>query len=75
MPKATLRRQIEAVAHPLTGAPVDYDLLPPLVGNARFGLLGEASHSTHEFYCARAKITRRLIHENGFIAVEGGYGT
>jgi erythromycin esterase-like protein len=74
MPRATLSRQIEAVAHPLTGAPVDYDLLLP-VGNAHFVLLGEASHGTHEFYCARAKITRRLIHENGFIAVEGGYGT
>jgi erythromycin esterase-like protein len=32
-------------------------------------LLGEASHGTHEFYRARAQITRRLIEEKGFGAV------
>jgi erythromycin esterase-like protein len=69
MPKATLSRQLETVAHPLTGAPADYDPLLTLVGNARFVLLGEASHGTHEFYCARAQITQRLIQEKGFTAV------
>jgi len=44
MPKATLDRQLEAVAHPLTGAPADYDPLLTLIGDARFVLLGEASH-------------------------------
>jgi erythromycin esterase-like protein len=40
-----------------------------LVGDARFALLGEASHGTHEFYRERAQITKRLIEEKGFRAV------
>jgi erythromycin esterase-like protein len=39
------------------------------VGDARFVLLGEASHGTHEFYRERAQITKRLIREKGFHAV------
>jgi erythromycin esterase-like protein len=74
MPEATLSRQRETVAHPLTGAPADYDPLLTLVGHALFVLLGEAFHGTHEFYRAR-QITRRLIQEKGFTAVEGDYGT
>ena len=69
MPKATLSRQLETVAHPLTGAPADYEPLFALIGNARFVLLGEASHGTHEFYRERAQITKRLIQEKGFTAV------
>lgn len=38
-------------------------------GDARFVLLGEASHGTHEFYKYRAEITKRLIEEKGFSAV------
>jgi hypothetical protein len=60
------RRLIEAVrrtASPLQeGAPV-YDALLDLVGDARFALLGDASHGTHEFYRDRAHITKRLIVE------------
>lgn len=40
-----------------------------LVGDARFVLLGEASHGTHEFYKYRAEITKKLIAEKGFSAV------
>jgi erythromycin esterase-like protein len=40
-----------------------------LIGDARFVLLGEASHGTHEFYRERAQITKRLIKEKGFTAV------
>src|SRR5215813_1936730 len=69
MPKATLSRQLEAVAHPLTGAPADYEPLLALIGNSRFVLLGEASHGMHEFYRERAQITKRLIQEKGFTAV------
>jgi erythromycin esterase-like protein len=38
-------------------------------------LVGEASHGTHEFYCERAEITKRLIAEEGFtaVAVEGDW--
>jgi erythromycin esterase-like protein len=39
------------------------------IGGARFVLLGEASHGTHEFYRERAEITQRLIAEKAFTAV------
>ena len=56
-------------AHLLTGAAQDYDPLMECIGDARFVLLGEASHGTHEFYRGRAEITKRLIAEKGFTAV------
>ena len=56
-------------AHRLLGTAQDYDPLMNLIGNARFVLLGEASHGTHEFYHERAHITQRLIEEKGFTAV------
>jgi erythromycin esterase-like protein len=40
-----------------------------LIGDARFVLLGEATHGTHEFYRERARITRRLVEEKGFDAL------
>ena len=54
---------------PLTGAASDYDSLLELIGDARFVLIGEASHGTQEFYAERAAITRRLIEERAFSAV------
>src|SRR2546428_2127871 len=60
---------IRDAAFTLSGAADDYDPLLDLVGDARFVLLGEASHGTHEFYRARAEITRRLIEEKGFTAI------
>jgi erythromycin esterase-like protein len=62
---AALRRS----AQPLTGSTGDYDALLHTIGDARFVLLGEASHGTHEFYSERAEITKRLILERGFTAV------
>ena len=59
----------EAGLQALEGGPHDYDRLLRRVGEARFVLLGEASHGTHEFYRERAAITRRLIVEKGFNAV------
>ena len=56
---------VREAARPLTGAGSDYDPLLDLVGDARFVLLGEASHGTHEFYRARADITKRLIGRRG----------
>ncbi|MBI3968871.1 MAG: erythromycin esterase family protein [Chloroflexi bacterium] len=64
-----LANDVRAVTHPLTGAANDYDALLDLVGDARFVLLGEASHGTHEFYRERAEVTKRLIAEKGFHAV------
>jgi erythromycin esterase-like protein len=46
------------------------DEILALVGDARFVLIGEASHGTHEFYKYRAEITKRLIEEKNFAAVE-----
>jgi erythromycin esterase-like protein len=60
---------VRAAAHRLTGSAQDYDPLLDLIGGARFALLGEASHGTHEFYRERAQITKRLITEKGFTAV------
>ncbi|MGA8145132.1 MAG: erythromycin esterase family protein [Candidatus Acidiferrales bacterium] len=56
-------------AHRLTGESADFDPLLKRIGNARFVLIGEASHGTHEFYRLRAQITKRLIAEKGFNAV------
>ncbi|PYP90481.1 MAG: erythromycin esterase [Candidatus Angelobacter sp. Gp1-AA117] len=53
----------------LRGGMDDYDTLLEFIGNARFVLIGEASHGTHEFYRRRAEITKRLIAEKGFQGV------
>jgi erythromycin esterase-like protein/predicted phosphoribosyltransferase len=45
------------------------EVLEELVGDARIVLIGESSHGTHEFYEARAEITKWLIEEKGFCAV------
>jgi erythromycin esterase-like protein len=60
---------VGAAVQPLAGDARDYDALLELVGDARFVLIGEASHGTREFYAERAVITRRLIVEQGFSAV------
>jgi erythromycin esterase-like protein/predicted phosphoribosyltransferase len=62
---ATLR----SVLVPLDEGVPDRHALFDLVGNAHFVMLGEASHGTHEFYEARARMTRWLIEEKGFCAV------
>jgi erythromycin esterase-like protein len=61
--------ELREVTQPLTGCATDYDSLLELIGDARFVLLGEASHGTHEFYFERAEITKRLISEKGFTVV------
>ncbi|MDX6287167.1 MAG: hypothetical protein QOG53_2652 [Frankiales bacterium] len=68
---ATVRAAIATVDE---GAMYDDELFD-LVGNAHVVLIGEASHGTHEFYAARARMTRRLIEEKGFaaVAIEGDW--
>jgi erythromycin esterase-like protein len=66
---ARLVDTVRQVAHALSGATSDYDPLIDWINDARFALLGEASHGTHEFYRERAEITKRLIAERGFTAV------
>jgi erythromycin esterase len=53
----------------------DLDPMMDYIGDARYVLLGEASHGTHEYYTWRAKITQRLIQEKGFsfVGVEGDW--
>ena len=67
--RQTLSEAIAASAHLLQGGASDYDPLLELIGDARFVLLGEATHGTHEFYQQRALITKRLIREKDFTAV------
>lgn len=66
---------IDLAAHPLVGAPDDFDPIMARVGDARFVLVGEATHGTHEFYRIRAEITKRLILSKGFnaVAIEGDW--
>jgi erythromycin esterase-like protein/hypoxanthine phosphoribosyltransferase len=66
---AALIEALRAAAYPLAGSARDYDPLMERIGEARFALLGEASHGTHEFYNERAEITKRLIVKKNFTAV------
>jgi erythromycin esterase-like protein len=68
MPKALVDFVSEA-AEPLVGSPNDFDSLIDLIGDARFVLIGEASHGTHEFYRIRAQMSKMLIAQRGFNAV------
>ncbi|HEX6060237.1 MAG TPA: erythromycin esterase family protein [Gemmatimonadaceae bacterium] len=53
----------------------DLDPLLERIGDARYVLLGEATHGTSEFYSWRDALTRRLIVEQqfSFVAVEGDW--
>lgn len=66
--------QLRPLARPLA-TDRDLDALLERVGDARYVLLGEATHGTSEFYTWRARITRRLIEERGFrfVGVEGDW--
>ena len=70
-----VRAALQANAQKLSGSDRDFDPLMTLVGDARFVLIGEQTHGTHEFYRDRARITQRLIREKGFagVAIEGDW--
>ncbi|BDX33617.1 hypothetical protein TUM20985_41640 [Mycobacterium antarcticum] len=71
-PAPQRHRSAEAVrrsAVPAPGGVPAPEVLADLIGNARVVLIGESSHGTHEFYQARADITRWLIEHQGFTAV------
>eukprot|EP01037_Dinobryon_pediforme_P014061 gene14061-14179_t len=70
-----LLRSIKTHAMPFSGLPSDYGAIAELIGNARFVLIGEATHGTQEFYEIRAKLTQILIQHHGFdaVAVEGDW--
>lgn len=61
--------EIQQHAYSLQGKGNDYAPLLDLIGGKPLVLLGEATHGTHEFYAARAEITKHLILEGGLDAV------
>ncbi len=69
-----IARRVRDRARELTSAR-SLDPLLDAIGDARYVLLGEASHGTSEFYTWRTEISKRLIVEKGFsfIAVEGDW--
>jgi Erythromycin esterase/Phosphoribosyl transferase domain len=68
-------RVIRRAAMPVREGVPSEETLFDLVGDARLVLIGEASHGTHDFYAARAAMTRRLIEQRGFrgVAVEADW--
>ena len=69
-----LARSLRHAALPLESVD-DLDPLLDAIGDARYVLLGEASHGTHEFYTWRAELSKRLIQEKhfSFVGVEGDW--
>ena len=65
----TAAEVIRRVAVDAPGGVPPREMLSELIGDARIVLIGESSHGTHEFYEARAEITKWLIEEKGFCAV------
>jgi erythromycin esterase-like protein/predicted phosphoribosyltransferase len=68
-PGPTEAAVVRSAAMPVEEGVPARNALFDLVGDAHYVLIGEASHGTHEFYEARAAMTRRLIEEKGFCAV------
>ena len=66
--------ELERLGHPLDG-PAHLDPLLDAIGDAKYVLLGEATHGTSEFYTWRTEITRQLIKRKhfSFVAVEGDW--
>src|SRR5688500_11609558 len=70
----SLADRLREAARPLATSE-SLDPLLELIGDARYVLLGEATHGTAEYYTWRTAITRRLVREKGFsfVAVEGDW--
>ena len=64
-----LIKVIHDAALPITDSMNNYESLLDKIGDARFVLMGEASHGTHEFYQTRIELTQQLIEKKGFMAV------
>ena len=74
----TERNVLEAVRREAAWFEASPDGFGPLldaVGDATIVMIGEASHGTHEFYQARAELTKALIDRKGFnfVAVEADW--
>ncbi|MFI5531790.1 erythromycin esterase family protein [Kitasatospora sp. NPDC051853] len=73
-PEAALDR----VAQPLrttdpTGGTADLRPFGRMVGDARVVALGEASHSSHEFFTLKHRVLRYLVEEKGFRAFHNSH--
>lgn len=70
-----LLKEIRHHAIDLADEVADYTELLDTIGEARFVLIGEATHGTEEFYRIRILLTRMLISYYGFsaVAVEGDW--
>src|SRR5439155_16748227 len=73
-PAGGLIASVRELARPLR-SPRDLDPLVERIGDARYVLLGEASHGTSEYYTWRTLLSQRLIEEKrfSFLAVEGDW--
>src|SRR2546423_7694359 len=69
MARTQLIDSIREAAHLVGGTRRDYDGLLEMAKGARFVLLGEATHGSHELYRERARITQRLLGELSFNGV------
>jgi erythromycin esterase len=73
---------LTAAAHPIRSTDAGSSLrdvkpVAAMVGNARIVGLGEATHSSHEFFTLKHKIFRSLVEEKGFttFALEAPWST
>ncbi|MEU3013840.1 erythromycin esterase family protein [Nocardia asteroides] len=66
---------IRACAISAPGGVPPMDRFADLIGTANIVLIGESTHGTHEFYTARAEMTKWLIENKGFetVAIEGDW--
>lgn len=66
---------IRACAISAPGGIPPMDQFDDLIGTASIVLIGESTHGTHEFYSARAELTKWLIEHKGFdaVAIEGDW--
>ncbi len=70
---STAAAAIRAAARPITGSDQDHADILAAAQPARRIMLGESTHGTHQFYRERARISERLIQDQGAqaIAIEG----
>jgi len=70
---ATAASALREAVRPITGGDDDHAELLAAAEPARFILLGESSHGTEQYYRERARISERLVSEQGAlgIAIEG----
>nr|WP_078969430.1 erythromycin esterase family protein [Streptomyces cyaneogriseus] len=73
---------LDRAAHPLRtaepgGDPRDLRPLERMIGDARVVGVGEATHSSHEFFALKDRLFRQLVETKGFrtFALEAGWST